>query len=99
MISDELRVKKIPITLDRYIHLLECEMELQSLECFGVDNWIGWGQAQQEYIQEYVDSHPLFAGHMGLTKEDLLDPIDLKTIAEYEGLMYLELLEEENAST
>lgn len=93
------RDKKIEITFDRYVALLESEMELRALEYEGVDNWIGWGTAQQDYIQEYVNTHPLFAGHMGLTGEDLLDPIDLKTIAEYEGLMYLELLEEENAST
>lgn len=89
---------KLKITASRYKALLAAEMELQALEYMGVDNWIGWGQAQQEYIQNYVDSHPLFLGHIGY-EDYVLDGIDIDTLAEYETEMLIELEEEENAST
>lgn len=93
MLSKELRCQKIEITLDRYISLLESEIELRALEGEGVDNWIGWGTAQQNYIQHYVETNPIFTKQIGLSEEDVLDDIDLRTIAEYEGLIALEQYE------
>ena len=51
-----------------------------------------------DYIQEYVDNHPLFLGHIGHT-DYVLDDIWFNTIAEYETDMLLELIAEEKAST
>ena len=51
-----------------------------------------------DYIQNYVDSHPLFLGHIGY-EDYVLDGIDIDTLAEYETEMLIELEEEENAST
>ena len=93
---------KITISADKYKKFLAAKMELEALEGLGIDNWIGWGQAQQEFIQQYVESHPLFLSHVrGTTNMDsyTLDDIDIDTIAEYETEMLLELLEELNAST
>lgn len=90
--------KMLKITADRYKALIAAEHELKALNFGGVDNW-EWGwQARMDYIQEYVDQHPLFLGHIGHT-DYVLDDVDFDTIANYETEILIELEEEENAST
>lgn len=88
----------LKITADRYKTLIEAWHELRALRFGGVDNWEWEWQARQDYIQEYVDEHPLFLGHIGHT-DYVLDDVDFDTIANYETEMLIELEEEENAST
>lgn len=92
------RIKKVEITADRYKALIAAEHELNALRYGGVDNWEWCWTAYNDYIQEYVDNHPLFLEHIGHT-DYVLDDIWFNTIAEYETDMLLELIAEEEAST
>lgn len=42
--------KYYKISEKRLIELLECELELNELECLGVDNWSGYNEVEWEYI-------------------------------------------------
>lgn len=39
------KAKMVTITQKEYDRLLRSERELEALECYGVDNWGGYGEA------------------------------------------------------
>lgn len=39
----------VSITLERYVELLDKELQLDALECAGVDNWEGFDDAMEIY--------------------------------------------------
>ena len=39
----------VSITLERYVELLDKELQLDALECVGVDNWEGFDDAMKMY--------------------------------------------------
>lgn len=43
--------EKITITMKLYNHLLDDSNLLQMLESYGVDNWVGYDDAYQEYLK------------------------------------------------
>ena len=90
----------IKISEERLKELLSAWHELMALNFGGVDNW-EWGwQARHDYIDEYINEHPLFTQRfLGLEDWQPIDGIDFETIADYEISMLKELQEEENAST
>lgn len=102
MLSKEDRIKKIQITVDRFVALLAEEHELCAINFGGVNNWDWHWQAIIDYIQEYVDNHP---GFLKAVREPdkindyVLDDIDFRKIAEYETEIMLENMAEEEAST
>ena len=45
-------MKYYKISEDFLKNLLTMAHTYQALESWGVDNWIGWGDAQREYVQD-----------------------------------------------
>ena len=87
----------IKISEEKLKELLSAWHELMALNYGGVDNWEWCWQARHDYIDEYVNEHPLFT--QGLENGQPIEDIDFETIADYEVSMLKELQEEENAST
>ncbi len=49
--------KTITITEKRYIELSKAEDKLIALECYGVDNWSGYGDAMSSMDEEEEEQH------------------------------------------
>jgi len=45
----------VTITQEEYNRLLNSEKELDALECYGVDNWSGYGDAMSSLHNEEED--------------------------------------------
>ena len=87
----------IKISEERLKELLSAWHDLMALNFGEVDNWEWCWQARHDYIDEYVNEHPLFTQE--LENGQPIEDIDFETIADYEVSMLKELQEEENAST
>lgn len=44
--------RMVTIQKSTYVDLVECKRKLDALECFGVDNWEGYGEAMRSLEEE-----------------------------------------------
>lgn len=76
--------KLVKITKSKLIRLLNAEMELEALQCGGVDNWTWYSDSFHDYIEGYLEDN-------GLTRDEVGDDFCIYDIAKKEAETYEEV--------
>ena len=94
---------KIELDEYNYLELLTQSLYLQALESEGVDNWVWYSTAIQNFIQMVINEdtymEEYFKSLGKITKDGILDDLDIEDLAKYYLDVIKEQQEEENAST
>ena len=78
--------RKCVISRGELLELLEAYYRLAALERGGVDNWQWYGEANSDFLEDYINEnkHLLTEGMESEDIEEYLEDFDFNDIAEFE---------------